>query len=62
MTGLGRLAKGETIEESSAAFAGAEAKEAKAEAMEIDAPTPKTEKLPESAGVAGKARKKRGKK
>jgi Signal recognition particle 9 kDa protein (SRP9) len=62
MTGLGRLAKGETVEESSATFAGAEAKEAKAEAMEIDAPTPKTEKLPESAGVAGKARKKRGKK
>jgi Signal recognition particle 9 kDa protein (SRP9) len=63
MTGLGRLAKGEIIEEPSASAAEIEAKESKAEdMMDVDAPVAKVERGAETSGGGGKARKKKGKK
>jgi Signal recognition particle 9 kDa protein (SRP9) len=63
MTGLGRLAKGEMIEEPIVTISGAEAKESNAEhSTEIDIQAPKPEKVPEAAGGGGKAKKKKGKK
>ena len=63
MTGLGRLAKGEMIEEPLVTIAGAEAKESNPEhAMDIDIPAPKVEKVSEATGGGGKAKKKKGKK
>jgi Signal recognition particle 9 kDa protein (SRP9) len=63
MTGLGRLANGEVVEEPSAQAIGVETKESKAEDMiEIDTPVTKVERVPEASGGGGKARKKKGKK
>ena len=63
MTGLGRLAKGEVVEEPSSAAVGVEAKESKPEdVMDIDAPAPKPEHVPEAPAGTGKAKKKKGKK
>jgi Signal recognition particle 9 kDa protein (SRP9) len=63
MTGLGRLAKGEVIEEPSVTIAGTETKESNAEhVVDLDIPAPKVEKVSETAGGGGKAKKKKGKK
>lgn len=62
MTGLGRLASGQIIEEPSLPAAGGEYKAPEAEQMmDIETPTPKVEKVSETAS-GGKARKKKGKK
>ncbi len=63
VTGLGRLAKGEIIEEPSIPAIGMEATEPKTEEiMNIDAIPAKSEKIPEAAGGGEKAKKKKGKK
>ena len=63
MTGLGRLAKGEIIEEPSIPAVGMETTEPQIEQiMDIDAMSAKTEKAPEAVGGGGKGKKKKGKK
>ena len=63
MNGLGRLAKGEMIEEPSIPAGGMEAAQFKTEEiMDIDAMPAKTERIPEAVSGSGKAKKKKGKK
>ena len=63
MTGIGRLAKGELIEETSVTAIDPETKDVKVgDRMDIDAPEKKVEKVSDSVGGGGKAKKKKGKK
>jgi Signal recognition particle 9 kDa protein (SRP9) len=63
MTGLGRIAKGEVIEETSTSIVEPEAKGVKSEdRMNVGVAAQKVEKVSEAAGGGGKAKKKKGKK
>lgn len=63
MTGLGRLAKGEIIEETSATATEPETKDVRVDdRMDIDALEQKVEKVADTASGGGKAKKKKGKK
>jgi hypothetical protein len=63
MTGPGRLAQDEVIEEPSVTISGMEEKESNAEHVEdLDIPAPKVERISEAAGGGGKAKKKKDKK
>lgn len=63
INGLGRLAKGELVDESSVSAVDHEARNVQAENMaNLSAPAQKVERLSDAAGVGGKAKKKKGKK
>jgi Signal recognition particle 9 kDa protein (SRP9) len=63
-TGLGKLAKGETVEEPSAPTVGTEAKEStSANVIDVDAPpSQKVERVSEPTSSGGKVKRKKGKK
>ena len=63
MNGLGRLAKGEIVEESSASAVDHEANNVKVvDTMNLDVLAQKIERLSDAPGRGGKAKKKKGKK
>jgi hypothetical protein len=63
MTGPGRLAQDEVIEEPSVTISGMEEKESNAEhVVDLDIPALKVERVSEAAGGGGKAKKKKDKK
>jgi hypothetical protein len=63
MNGLGRLAKGDVIDESSVAVVGVEANETKTEnVMDVDGSSLKMERMPDGNAGGGKSKKKKGKK
>ena len=62
MIGLGRLANGGFVEESTASAVVSEAKEPNAEQLvNIEVPAPKNGRVSETAGGGGKAKKKKHK-